>query len=709
MATSETGKCVSAGDRRQELLDGVLSAAKSCQNKFGKRTELATDSNEEIKILCTKLEMIFLHGLKSASSSLGLAVLKNVKDLVSGTTESGSGGVWRIVRTILNRHEFDRFSGLKNVTTDTGRGRAWLRSALNEQSLEKYFYMLLGDEIRLREFYEDWAFFRDKDRSSLLPSIASSLCSIRFALKLDSPDINGEEALGLGSSLSSFLPSSLNLKQSQEPSEIFVNQSVATEVPSEVVIDTSKMRTKKKKKAKGSVVTINEKISDNSLREPSALASQNPVTLTSPLSQFHAKEATEAETEKLTAKLNNLLQVKTPEKVEIHSDEENVKFTYDSVDLQKQNPFLKDEDTELLVDSPPTPTNKGPVKDSLTPIANKGIGGLFPVTTRSVLLSEDPNVSGDDSTSNKSMRLDEVDYAVPAPSGSPAQNNDVNDKASFSLLSVTSGDSVSSNSSIKQNDLKQALLSVMEKKDDLEDQVKALKRLLDQEISHVAESKQELNDIKQIHKEKQEKTEARVSVLSRENELLKHQLKKYVGAVQKLRDGPHAYETLAQLEGASKELEGSRYIDYHFEASEYEKKLIQVAEMHGELLEFSENLQKSLQTKEAVISRLRNELILLRGPLPDDEDRFTDDSASICSSFTDTGSIGSARVLVNIWIPSVFMTGSGSSRHHVYQVSRNYYVNIHQILFYCRFTSVSETLSGMFSNVTVNFISCIIR
>ena len=35
----------------------------------------------------------------------------------------------------------------------------------------------------------------------------------------------------------------------------------------------------------------------------------------------------------------------------------------------------------------------------------------------------------------------------------------------------------------------------------------------------------------------------------RENELLKHQLKKYVGAVQKLRDGPQAYETLAQLEG----------------------------------------------------------------------------------------------------------------------------------------------------------------
>ena len=90
-----------------------------------------------------------------------------------------------------------------------------------------------------------------------------------------------------------------------------------------------------------------------------------------------------------------------------------------------------------------------------------------------------------------------------------------------------------------------------------------------------------------------------------------------------LRDGPDAYETLAKLEGVAKENEGGKYIDYHFEASEYEKKLIQVAEMHGELLEFNENLQKNIQNKDTVISRLKDELISLRGPLPDDDDRIT--------------------------------------------------------------------------------------
>ena len=286
-------------------------------------------------------------------------------------------------------------------------------------------------------------------------------------------------------------------------------------------------------------------------------------------------------------------------------------------------------------------------------------------------MSDDAGNSGEDSISNPSVGTEDTDYATQAavPTYYKQFSNEANldEATSISQASVHSFESNRSNSSLKKEDLKQALLSVMEKKDELELQAKSLKSMLDQEISHVAEVRQELSDIKQINKEKLEKLEGRNNILSRENELLKHQLKKYVGAVQKLRDGPQAYETLAKLDGA-KDSENSKYIDYHYEASEYEKKLIQVAEMHGELLEFNENLQRSVQSKEGIISRLREELISLRGPFPDEEDRIMDDNSSICSSYADSASIGTARVLVNIWIPSVFLTGSGSSRHHVYQV-----------------------------------------
>lgn len=41
---------------------------------------------------------------------------------------------------------------------DLGRGRAWLRSSLNENSLDRYMLMILEDGISVRgQFYEDWA------------------------------------------------------------------------------------------------------------------------------------------------------------------------------------------------------------------------------------------------------------------------------------------------------------------------------------------------------------------------------------------------------------------------------------------------------------------------------------------------------------------------------------------------------------------------
>ena len=38
----------------------------------------------------------------------------------------------------------------------------------------------------------------------------------------------------------------------------------------------------------------------------------------------------------------------------------------------------------------------------------------------------------------------------------------------------------------------------------------------------------------------------------------------------------------------------------------------QVAEMHGELLEFNEHLQKTIQSKDVYIKRLRDELVNLK-------------------------------------------------------------------------------------------------
>lgn len=115
---------------------------------------------------------------------------------------------WFYVKEHLNRHELQRFYSLRQISSELGRGRAWLRCALNEHSLERYLHTLLADRPRLglvtsplvsyaphtvsqlggnflsfslvyrsfvfsRSYYEDWAFVLDEERASMLPTMAA--------------------------------------------------------------------------------------------------------------------------------------------------------------------------------------------------------------------------------------------------------------------------------------------------------------------------------------------------------------------------------------------------------------------------------------------------------------------------------------------------------------------------------------------------------
>ena len=88
---------------------------------------------------------------------------------------------------------------------------------------------------------------------SLLASIASSLCSIRFTLRIDRP-----EAGDLGASLTSLFPASLRTEDGCPDIQPLPQPSLATEEKAaEIFIETSKVR-KRKKKVKGNVAPIIE-------------------------------------------------------------------------------------------------------------------------------------------------------------------------------------------------------------------------------------------------------------------------------------------------------------------------------------------------------------------------------------------------------------------------------------------------------------------
>ncbi|KAM4632571.1 sorting nexin-29-like [Discoglossus pictus] len=87
----------------------------------------------------------------------------------------------------------------------------------------------------------------------------------------------------------------------------------------------------------------------------------------------------------------------------------------------------------------------------------------------------------------------------------------------------------------------------------------------------------------------------------------------------------------------------------------------QVAEMHGELMEFNERLHRTLISKEVLVAQMRQELIDLRGPVPGDLSQTSEDPS--LSDFEI-----SHRALINVWIPSVFLRGKSANAFHVYQV-----------------------------------------
>ena len=63
---------------------------------------------------------------------------------------ASQASLWQLARLCLSAEESKRFMELKNVGSDIGRGRAWLRAAINERTLENYLHCILTDESMLK-------------------------------------------------------------------------------------------------------------------------------------------------------------------------------------------------------------------------------------------------------------------------------------------------------------------------------------------------------------------------------------------------------------------------------------------------------------------------------------------------------------------------------------------------------------------------------
>ena len=119
------------------------------------------------------------------------SLLKTRPSLSSSSEDTRT--FWHFVRSLLTKHEFERYTLLKHVRTDMGRGRAWLRSCLNENSLNRYLLTIFEDSNYrrlLNQYYDEEALFYDPEAASLLPNLARDLQTVLFAINIDNPEFD---------------------------------------------------------------------------------------------------------------------------------------------------------------------------------------------------------------------------------------------------------------------------------------------------------------------------------------------------------------------------------------------------------------------------------------------------------------------------------------------------------------------------------------
>ncbi|XP_054716261.1 sorting nexin-29-like [Uloborus diversus] len=679
---------IQAVQERQALLSRLLDAVKQCQIRFGGRTELATENDSRVVCLCAQFEAVLQHGIRKNNKSFPhlrhvTGMMKNLS-ILNGETDSV---FWQLIRLVLNKHEYERYMLLKNIHSDTGRGRAWLRSALNENSLERYMHMILADNNQIKNFYEDWAFLMDEERSSMLPMMAAGLGSILFAISIDNPDLNAFRPSSTESSVDVKLPVNMEL----EPKPVILKSST-----NEIT-----KKKKKKKRPASQIVSFDDDDLSNGTSVHLDLLPEScsaPATcLSSPVQlsgNFHAFSTlsnqslsiSKESSEKIhsysdSSILERTVSPKTPfnggvKSVSEYSVQKVIQASSCPIAILGSNSGLNDESESHLskcgsyIKASPSPSGMFsdtamtslPEQDTLTPIGDASVGELIPI------VQMEDSIKSDDSISIPSY-CEDVDSAVAAlavaqriPSWSVSSN-------SSQGLSKTQPRSRSDTLTMTADELREALLSVMQKKEESEEKNGALRNLLEREMEMGAGLRAEMEDLKRTYEEKIERLEIKVQTITRENELLKHQLKKYITAVQMLKHDSSKVQELTSIVGEIQPPipEPKFFIDHQFEASEYEKKLVQVAEMHGELMEFNDRLHRLLLQREAVIRRLKEELIDLRGPLPDDN-QTSDDDLSITSDYDASSQTATLRPLINVWIPSAFLTGKPADIHHVYQV-----------------------------------------
>ena len=115
-------------------------------------------SNDVTARLCTALEAVFVHGLKE--TFLGRIFSSRFNEGGAGTPKLPEPSFWTFALVFSHKEVITQIENFSVISSDVGRSRAWLRSALNDGLLISYLSAMIADKVSLAVHYEKFAFLR---------------------------------------------------------------------------------------------------------------------------------------------------------------------------------------------------------------------------------------------------------------------------------------------------------------------------------------------------------------------------------------------------------------------------------------------------------------------------------------------------------------------------------------------------------------------
>jgi len=144
-------------------------------------------SNEVTNRLCTALEAIFSHGLKE--SFLG-RLSSRLSDGGVSSPRMPEPSFWTFALVFSHKEVISQIEGLTQISSDVGRGRTWLRQALNDGLLVSYLTAMIADRVSLAVHYEKFAFLRDPEKRDLCLSYLTGVSVFSFSLSTNVSTLN---------------------------------------------------------------------------------------------------------------------------------------------------------------------------------------------------------------------------------------------------------------------------------------------------------------------------------------------------------------------------------------------------------------------------------------------------------------------------------------------------------------------------------------